>query len=179
MDQPQVALRGPSVSSRAGGGLVVTTSSPRSWPPRSSPGSSSTAGTTSTSRTARSAASSRRGTRSSTSASPPPPPGSSPATRTSSGATAARPATSTVGIPLRYPLAVAGIAVATIGLGGDLHSAFGEEAGVARGIAPFHLLLFAGAAALVAAPLRLAPGNGAHDHYPAAPSFLAILPPLR
>jgi hypothetical protein len=43
-------------------------------------------------------------------------------------------------------------------------------------IAPFHLLLFAGAAALVAAPLRS--GWYARDHYPAAPSFRAILPPL-
>jgi hypothetical protein len=82
------------------------------------------------------------------------------------------------GIPLRYPLAVTGIVIATIGLFGDLawHTAFGEEVGVARVIGPFHLLLFAGAIGLVSAPLRS--GWYAREHYPGAPSFRTILPPL-
>jgi hypothetical protein len=82
------------------------------------------------------------------------------------------------GIPLRYPLAVGGLALAAVGLFGDLvwHAAFGEEAGVARVIAPFHLLLFAGAAGLSSAPLRsawYAPG-----YYPHDASFRRLLPPL-
>jgi hypothetical protein len=83
-----------------------------------------------------------------------------------------------VGIPLRYPLAVTGLAVATVGLFGDLfwHTAFGEEEGVARVIAPFHLLLFAGAAGLVAAPLRS--GWYARAYYPRESSFATLLPPL-
>ena len=61
-----------------------------------------------------------------------------------------------LGIPMRYPLAMLGFVLAMVGMFGDLlwHSEFGEENGVARVIAPFHLLLFAGAAALVSAGLR-------------------------
>jgi hypothetical protein len=83
-----------------------------------------------------------------------------------------------LGVPLRYPLAVAGLGLATIGLIGDVgwHTAFGEEEGVARVIAPFHLLLFAGAAALVAAPLRSA--WYAPEYYPRTPTFTEILPAL-
>jgi hypothetical protein len=83
-----------------------------------------------------------------------------------------------LGIPLRYPFAVAGIVIATVGLVGDAiwHSIFGEETGVARVIGPFHLLLFAGAGALLAAPLRSA--WHAPEHYPARSSFRNILPPL-
>jgi hypothetical protein len=83
-----------------------------------------------------------------------------------------------VGVPLRYPFAVAGIVVATVGLIGDSiwHSVSGEETGVARVIAPFHLLLFAGAGALLGAPLRSA--WHAPEHYPARSSFRNFLPPL-
>lgn len=83
-----------------------------------------------------------------------------------------------VGIPLRYPLAIGGLALATVGLFGDIgwHTAFGEETGVARVIAPFHLLLFAGAAGLVSAPLRS--GWYAPRFYPARTSFRTNLPPL-
>ncbi len=83
-----------------------------------------------------------------------------------------------LGIPLRYPLAVTGIAIAMIGLFGDVawHTAFGEEKGVARVIGPFHLLLFAGAAGLVGAPLRS--GWYAREHYPNESSFGTILPSL-
>ena len=82
------------------------------------------------------------------------------------------------GIPLRYPLAVVGLALAAVGMVGDIgwHTAFGAERGVARVIAPFHLLLFAGAAGLVSAPFRS--GWYAPDHYPSAPSFRTIFPPL-
>jgi hypothetical protein len=83
-----------------------------------------------------------------------------------------------LGVPLRYPFAIAGIAVATFGLVGDAiwHTAFGSETGVARVIAPFHLLLFAGAGGLIAAPLRSA--WHAPEQYPARSSFRNVLPPL-
>jgi hypothetical protein len=83
-----------------------------------------------------------------------------------------------LGIPLRYPLAIGGLAIATVGLFGDIawHTAFGEETGVARVIAPFHLLLFAGAAGLVSAPLRSA--WYAPQFYPSTLTFRRILPPL-
>ena len=83
-----------------------------------------------------------------------------------------------LGIPLRYPLAIGGLAIGTVGLFGDIawHAAFGAETGVARVIAPFHLLLFAGAAGLVSAPLRSA--WYAPQFYPSTLSFRRILPPL-
>ncbi len=82
------------------------------------------------------------------------------------------------GVTLRYPLAIVGVAIATVGLLGDIvwHTAFGEEIGVARVIAPFHLLLFSGAALLVSAAFR----SGWHspDHFPARLTFANIVPPL-
>ncbi|MEP6694559.1 MAG: hypothetical protein ABJB39_07945 [Chloroflexota bacterium] len=83
-----------------------------------------------------------------------------------------------LGISLRYPLAIGGLAIATVALFGDIvwHTAFGGETGVARVIAPFHLLLFAGAAGLVSAPLRSA--WYAPQYYPNKLSFRRILPPL-
>jgi hypothetical protein len=85
---------------------------------------------------------------------------------------------SLLGVPLRYPFAVAGIALATVGMIGDAiwHTAAGEETGVARVIAPFHLLFFAGAGGLIAAPLRSAWHSA--RHYPSRLSFKGILPPL-
>ena len=83
-----------------------------------------------------------------------------------------------LGIPLRYPLAIGGLAIATVGLLGDIawHAAFGWETGIARVIAPFHLLLFAGAAGLVSAPLRS--GWYAPRYYPSTASLRTLLPPL-
>ena len=83
-----------------------------------------------------------------------------------------------LGIPMRYPLAIGGLALATVGLLGDIawHAAFGRETGVARVIAPFHLLLFAGAAGLVSAPLRS--GWYAPRFYPSTSSLRTLLPPL-
>jgi hypothetical protein len=83
-----------------------------------------------------------------------------------------------LGVPLRYPLAMVGLGIATLGLLGDIawHTAFGQETGVARVIAPFHLLLFTGAALVVAAPLRSA--LYAPEYYPRRSSFGTILPPL-
>jgi hypothetical protein len=83
-----------------------------------------------------------------------------------------------LGIPLRYPLAITGLAIAMIGLTGDIvwHSVFGVERGVARVIGPFHLLLFAGAAGLVSAPLRSA--WYAPKFYPHVSTFRQVLPPL-
>ncbi len=79
---------------------------------------------------------------------------------------------------LRYPFAVVGIALATVGVGGDLiwHTILGAETGVARVIAPFHLLLFAGGGMLIAAPLRSA--WHAPRHYPSVLSLHDVLPPL-
>ena len=82
------------------------------------------------------------------------------------------------GIPLRYPLAITGLAIAFVGLTGDIvwHTVFGVERGVARVIGPFHLLLFAGAAGLVSASLRSA--WYAPQFYPHVSSFRRLLPPL-
>jgi hypothetical protein len=83
-----------------------------------------------------------------------------------------------LGVPLRYPLAIVGLVVAMVGLSGDIvwHSIYGTERGVARVIAPFHLLLFAGAAGLVSASLRSA--WYAPHIYPRVSSFRQLLPPL-
>ena len=82
------------------------------------------------------------------------------------------------GIPMRYPLAMTGFVIAMVGMLGDLlwHTEFGEENGVARVIAPFHLLLFAGAAALVSAGLRS--GWYAPRFYPRELSLRRFFPPL-
>jgi len=82
------------------------------------------------------------------------------------------------GVPMRYPIAMFGFVVAMVGMFGDLlwHTEFGEENGVARIIAPFHLFLFAGAAALVSAPLRS--GWYAPRFYPRESSFVRLFPPL-
>ena len=83
-----------------------------------------------------------------------------------------------LGLRMRYPLAMFGLALATIGLFGDIvwHTAFGEEIGVARVIAPFHLFLFAGAAGLASASLRS--GWYAPQFYPRESSLRTIFPPL-
>ncbi|HEV8627082.1 MAG TPA: hypothetical protein VG034_21765 [Acidimicrobiia bacterium] len=83
-----------------------------------------------------------------------------------------------LGVPLRYPLAMVGIVIASAGVVGDAlwHTLFGEETGVARVIAPFHLLLFTGAALVLSAPLRS--GWHAPETYPPRPSLAQILPPL-
>jgi hypothetical protein len=83
-----------------------------------------------------------------------------------------------LGVPLRYPFAIVGLGLATVGIIGDAfwHTFLGEEEGVARVIGPFHLLLFAGAAGLLAAPFRSA--WHAPQYYPSASSFKTLLPPL-
>ncbi len=82
------------------------------------------------------------------------------------------------GIPLRYPFAVFGVLIATLGLVGDAiwHTVFGEEKGVARVIAPFHLVLFSGAALLLAAPIRS--GWYATNVYPSTARFRQFFPVL-
>ena len=83
-----------------------------------------------------------------------------------------------LGIPMRYPLAMLGFIIAMAGMFGDLlwHTEFGEENGVARVIAPFHLFLFAGAAALVSAGLRS--GWYAPAFYPRESSLRRLFPVL-
>jgi len=83
-----------------------------------------------------------------------------------------------LGVPMRYPLAMLGFVIAMTGMFGDLlwHTEFGEENGVARVIGPFHLLLFAGAAALVSAGLRS--GWYAPAWYPRVSGFIRLFPVL-
>jgi hypothetical protein len=79
---------------------------------------------------------------------------------------------------LRYPYAVAGIGLVFFGMVGDLvwHTVLGEETDVARVIAPFHIVLFTGAALLIAAPLRSA--WHAPAVYPHRGTFKELLPPI-
>jgi hypothetical protein len=82
------------------------------------------------------------------------------------------------GLPLRYPFAVFGVIIATVGMLGDAiwHTVFGEEKGVARVISPFHLVLFSGAVLLLGAPVRS--GWYAPDVYPARLGFKRFFPVL-
>jgi hypothetical protein len=59
-------------------------------------------------------------------------------------------------VPPGYRSALLGMALSMIALAGDAvwHTVFGEEKGVTRMIAPFHLFLFAGASLLVSSGLR-------------------------
>jgi hypothetical protein len=79
---------------------------------------------------------------------------------------------------LRYPYAVGGLVLVFVGMVGDLiwHTVLGEETNVARVIAPFHIILFTGAALLIAAPLRSA--WHAPAEYPRRSSFVRLLPAL-
>jgi hypothetical protein len=60
--------------------------------------------------------------------------------------------------PVGYRLGLAGAAIAVLGLMGDVawHAGFGADGGIARVIAPFHLMLLVGAGLLVTSPLRAA-----------------------
>lgn len=81
-------------------------------------------------------------------------------------------------VRLRYPFAVAGLILVFVGMSGDLvwHTALGEETNVARVIAPFHILLFTGAALLIAAPFRSS--WHAPAEYPRRSTFVRLLPAL-
>ncbi len=59
-------------------------------------------------------------------------------------------------VPPGYRSALVGMALSMVALAGDAawHTVFGEEKGVTRMIAPFHLFLFAGASLLVSSGLR-------------------------
>jgi len=79
---------------------------------------------------------------------------------------------------LRYPYAIFGVSIATVGMVGDIgwHTVLGEETGVARVIAPFHVVLVLGAGLLVLAPLRSA--VHAPEVYPRASTLRGALPPI-
>jgi hypothetical protein len=79
------------------------------------------------------------------------------------------------GTPAGYRLGLLGIALGTFGMVGDIgwHTIFGEELGVARFIAPFHLWLFSGAALLVTIALRSA---WASPRISGAPSLRELFP---
>ena len=61
-------------------------------------------------------------------------------------------------VPAGYRLALTGIGLAIVAVAGDAlwHLRYGEEQGLAQLVAPFHLVLFAGACLLVSATLRAA-----------------------
>lgn len=80
-------------------------------------------------------------------------------------------------VPAGYMPALWGILLSPVALVGDAvwHTIFGVEEGCARLLAPFHLVLFLGAALVVTAPLR---SELARRRPPQAPGFLAFLPAL-
>jgi hypothetical protein len=82
------------------------------------------------------------------------------------------------GRPLRFPFALFGVGVAVVGMAGDAcwHTLFGPETGTARVIAPFHLLLFSGAALVLGAPLRSGWYND--EHYPRTVRLVRFAPVL-
>jgi hypothetical protein len=67
--------------------------------------------------------------------------------------------------PVGYRLGLAGVAIAVVGLIGDVawHPSSGADGGIARVISPFHLMLLLGAGLLLASPLRAAWGSRDYD----------------
>jgi hypothetical protein len=80
-------------------------------------------------------------------------------------------------VPRGYGLALVGMGVATIGVGGDAiwHTIFGEEKNVARLLGPFHLVLMFGAALVASSPLRSAWHNRKMSREPSSREFLPAL----
>jgi hypothetical protein len=80
-------------------------------------------------------------------------------------------------VPIGYGLALVGMLMTTVAVGGDAiwHTVFGEEVDVARLLAPFHLVLFTGAIILAASPFRSAWLNHEASDTPSSREFLPAL----
>ena len=80
-------------------------------------------------------------------------------------------------VPAGYRLALTGIGLAIVAVAGDAlwHLLYGEEQGLAQMVAPFHLVLFAGACLLVSATLRAAWSGPSSARVPGLPAFWPVL----
>jgi len=80
-------------------------------------------------------------------------------------------------VPAGYGMALVGMGIATVGLGGDAvwHTTFGVETGITRLISPFHIVLFTGASLLVTSAFRAA---WTSDQPARVRTFKAFLPAL-
>jgi hypothetical protein len=88
-----------------------------------------------------------------------------------------RGAWSLAAVPPGYRAALVGMGLAMVALAGDAvwHTLFGEEQGLNRLIAPFHLLLFVAACLLVASPLRAAWSGPSSARVPSLRAFGPVL----
>jgi hypothetical protein len=79
-------------------------------------------------------------------------------------------------VPAGYRLALAGIGLAIVAVAGDAlwHLGFGEQQGLARLVAPFHLVLFAGACLLVTTTLRAAWAGPSSARVPGLRAFWPV-----
>ncbi|HYY77746.1 MAG TPA: hypothetical protein VFD04_00960 [Actinomycetes bacterium] len=80
-------------------------------------------------------------------------------------------------VPPGYRTALVGMGLSMTALAGDAvwHTLFGEEKGLARLIAPFHLILFAGASLLVSSGLRAAWSGPSPARVPGLRVFWPVL----
>jgi hypothetical protein len=80
-------------------------------------------------------------------------------------------------VPPGYRSALVGMGLSMLALAGDAawHTLFGEEKGVTRMIAPFHLFLFAGASLLVSSGLRAGWSAPTSARVPSLRAFLPVL----
>jgi hypothetical protein len=80
-------------------------------------------------------------------------------------------------VPAGYRLALTGIGLAIVAVAGDAlwHLLYGEEQGLAQLVAPFHLVLFAGACLLVTATLRAAWSGPSSARVPGLRAFWPVV----
>jgi hypothetical protein len=80
-------------------------------------------------------------------------------------------------VPAGHRLALAGIVLAMVAVPGDAvwHGLLGPEQGLARLVAPFHLVLFAGACLLIGATLRAAWSGPSSARVPGLTPFWPVL----
>ena len=80
-------------------------------------------------------------------------------------------------VPSGYVPALVGMGISGVGVAGDAvwHTVFGVETGITRVISPFHLLLFSGAALLVASSLRSGWQSDGHARVKTFGEFFPIL----